>query len=61
VYAGLTCSAEKQEILDVHNELRRRVAQGLETTGRPGPQPPAANMRKLVSEISLAVDKLLIT
>jgi hypothetical protein len=52
---------EKQYILDLHNNIRRRVAKGLETRGNPGPQPPAANMRKLVSEISLAVHKLLIT
>jgi hypothetical protein len=60
VYAGLMCDTEKQYILDVHNNLRRRVAKGLETMGNPGPQPPAANMRKLVSEISLAVCMFLI-
>jgi hypothetical protein len=40
--------------------LRRRVAKGLEIRGNPGPQPPAAKMRELVSEISLAVRKLVI-
>lgn len=60
VYAGFICDTEKQYILDLHNNLRKRVAKGLETTGNPGPQPPAANMRKLVSKISLAVHKLLI-
>jgi hypothetical protein len=52
---------EKQTILDAHNEVRRRVAKGLEIKGKPGPQPPATNMRKLVNELSLAVNKLLIT
>jgi len=59
-YAGPsdTCSAQtifrelsadaKQAILDKHNELRRKVAKGEETNGAPGPQPAAANMRKLV-------------
>jgi len=59
-YAGPsdTCSAQtifrelsadaKQAILDKHNELRRKVAKGEETAGAPGPQPAAANMRKLV-------------
>jgi len=61
VYAGVLYETEKQVILDVHNDLRRRVAKGLETRGNPGPQPPAANMRKLVSETSLTVHKLLIT
>ena len=35
-------------MLDLHNELRRRVAKGEETNG---PQPAAANMRKLVSRV----------
>ena len=52
---------EKQYILDLHNNLRRRVAKGLETNGDPGPQPSAANMRKLVSEISLILYDFLIT
>jgi len=60
IYAGFICDTEKQYIVDVHNSLRRRVAKGLETRGNPGPQPPAANMRKLVSEMSLAVNKLLV-
>jgi len=61
LYAGLMCNTDKQTILDVHNQLRRRVAKGLEATGNPGPKPPAANMRKLISETSLTVHKLLIT
>ena len=38
----------KAAILDKHNELRRRVAKGEETSGLSGPQPAAANMRKMV-------------
>ena len=41
-------AAAKQEILDKHNELRRRVAKGEETGGINPPQPAAANMRKMV-------------
>jgi hypothetical protein len=41
----------QQQIVDVHNKLRRRVAQGYETLGAPGPQPSAANMREIVSNI----------
>ena len=37
--------AAKQDILDRHNEVRRKIAQGKETSGS---QPPASNMRKLV-------------
>ena len=45
----------QQQIVDLHNELRRRVAKGQEARGNPGPQPPAANMRKIVSNILLAL------
>ena len=45
----------QQQIVDLHNELRRRVAKGLEKRGNPGPQPPAANMREFVSKSSLAL------
>ena len=38
-------SEAKQAMLDKHNELRRKVARGEETSG---PQPAASNMRKLV-------------
>nr|AGM32559.1 SCP-like extracellular protein domain protein [Coptotermes formosanus] len=31
VYSGLMCDTEKQQILDAHNDVRRRVAQGNET------------------------------
>jgi hypothetical protein len=35
-------------ILNTHNSYRSKVAKGLETRGNPGPQPAAANMRKVV-------------
>lgn len=38
----------KIAIVDIHNQFRSRVAQGLELRGNPGPQPPAANMLQLV-------------
>ena len=47
-------SAKEQEIiLDVHNVYRSQIAMGQERRGRPGPQPPAANMRQMVRSISL--------
>ena len=48
-------AADKTVILQVHNSLRRKVANGLETRGNPGPQPAAANMRELVIEIELSL------
>ncbi|XP_026474877.1 venom allergen 3-like [Ctenocephalides felis] len=41
-------AGERAAILRVHNELRSRVASGLEKRGRPGPQPQASNMRFMV-------------
>ena len=38
----------KAAIIDIHNQLRSRVAKGQETGGIKAPQPPAANMKKLV-------------
>jgi Cysteine-rich secretory protein family len=46
--------ADKATILDVHNNLRRQVAQGTETKGSPGPQPSASNMRQLKWDDELA-------
>ena len=37
-----------ETILDTHNQLRARLARGEEARGSPGPQPPAADMRKMV-------------
>ena len=40
--------AEKKELVDIHNELRAKVANGFEMRGVGGVrQPHAANMRKL--------------
>ena len=35
-------------IVNTQNELRSKVARGLETRGKDGPQPKAANMLALV-------------
>ena len=45
--SGIT-RQDKEEILRVHNELRAKVAQGKENRGKPGPQPPAADMEQMV-------------
>nr|P10736.1 RecName: Full=Venom allergen 5.01; AltName: Full=Allergen Dol m V-A; AltName: Full=Antigen 5 form 2; Short=Ag5-2; AltName: Full=Cysteine-rich venom protein; Short=CRVP; AltName: Allergen=Dol m 5.01; Flags: Precursor [Dolichovespula maculata]AAA28301.1 antigen 5 precursor [Dolichovespula maculata] len=50
---GLT-NDEKNEILKRHNDFRQNVAKGLETRGKPGPQPPAKNMNVLVWNDELA-------
>lgn len=39
---------DKTKILEKHNTLRRKVAQGKEDQGPDGAQPAAANMMKLV-------------
>ncbi|XP_011705977.1 PREDICTED: venom allergen 3-like, partial [Wasmannia auropunctata] len=39
--------AEKRTIVNKHNELRRKVASGQETRGKPGPQPAAVSMPDL--------------
>lgn len=47
--ANSTISAEdKIQIVNLHNDLRRRIALGNETRGLTGPQPKASNMRQLV-------------
>ena len=48
-HRGVTSDSDKQAVVYIHNQLRSKVALGKETAGRPGPQPPAANMKKLVS------------
>ncbi|KAK7028030.1 Peptidase inhibitor 16, partial [Halocaridina rubra] len=50
---GVTDS-EKAVILKAHNNLRAKVAKGLETQGDPGPQPAGANIRELVWNNELA-------
>ncbi|XP_046416364.1 venom allergen 5-like [Neodiprion fabricii] len=47
-------SDEKAEIVAHHNQLRQRVASGQETRGRPGPQPPASDMKELKWDDELA-------
>ena len=40
--------SEKQEIVNLHNKLRSKIAKGLETRGADGKaQPSAANMKKV--------------
>jgi hypothetical protein len=51
IYSGVNSNADKQTIVDVHNNLRRQVAQGKESKGSAGQQPSAANMRKMVSGV----------
>jgi len=51
---GKLSAADQQEIVNKHNDLRRLVAKGLETQGRPGPQPSASNMRQMVWDDNLA-------
>ena len=41
--------AEMATILEVHNRYRAKIARGEERRGSPGPQPPAANMKIMVS------------
>ncbi|EFX86985.1 hypothetical protein DAPPUDRAFT_312470 [Daphnia pulex] len=48
-------------ILKLHNDYRRKVAQGLETQGNPGPQPPASNMRELKWDPELAAMAVTLT
>jgi len=45
---------DKNIIVDLHNQLRSRVALGLEQRGRPGPQKSAANMMQLTWDDELA-------
>ena len=45
---GVT-EAELKTILEVHNRYRAKIARGEERRGSPGPQPPAANMKIMVS------------
>ncbi len=45
-------NADKVLIVNIHNNLRRKVAKGLELRGGPGPQPAAANMREMVRQLT---------
>ena len=51
--------SDQQSIVAAHNELRSKVAQGQETRGRPGPQPPAADMMEMSWDNELAQSKIL--
>ena len=45
----ISITAEDIEtIVTLHNEFRRKVANGEEMRGDPGPQPSASNMREIV-------------
>ena len=44
-------AGEKEEIMRIHNELRAKLANGKERRGRPGPQPPAADMEQMVGQV----------
>jgi len=46
---------EKRIILDTHNKYRAKIASGNEKRGRPGPQPPAANMKQMVWDDELSL------
>lgn len=62
--SGLACNgepisrgvsqAEMENILEVHNRYRAKIARGEERRGSPGPQPPAANMKMMVWDEELA-------
>lgn len=54
IKSGLT-KEEKQRIVDLHNELRQKVAKGQETQGSPGPQPPAKDMPDVVRILKFSV------
>lgn len=49
---------EKHLILELHNQLRQRVASGKENRGSPGPQPSAISIPNLVN-VTLALRKML--
>ena len=51
IYSGVNSNADKQTIVNEHNNLRRQVALGREKRGSAGAQPSAANMRKMVSRV----------
>ncbi|XP_046647087.1 venom allergen 5-like isoform X1 [Daphnia pulicaria] len=58
---SIVTDADIKTILKVHNDYRRKVAQGLETQGSPGPQPPASNMRELKWDQELAAMAVTLT
>jgi len=48
VASSIHDEALKAHIVDQHNKFRSVVALGQEMRGAPGPQHPAANLRKMV-------------
>ena len=48
VQQGVSNDEERDLILKFHNQLRAKIANGLEERGDPGPQPTAANMMEMV-------------
>merc|ERR1719341_1804784 len=44
VYKIGLSNGDADDILDIHNKMRSKVASGRESRGRPGPMPGAANM-----------------
>ncbi|KAJ8674847.1 hypothetical protein QAD02_010633 [Eretmocerus hayati] len=52
---GAITDSDKNLIVNRHNQLRRRVANGQETKGRPGPQPAARSMPDLQWDNELAM------
>ncbi|KAA0200051.1 hypothetical protein HAZT_HAZT000137 [Hyalella azteca] len=51
---GVT-AADIATITNGHNKFRALVAQGRETRGRPGPQPPAGDMMEMTWDEELAL------
>ncbi|XP_043468656.1 venom allergen 5-like [Leptopilina heterotoma] len=47
-------SAQQNEIVNIHNEFRQRVAKGNEGRGNPGPQPRARNMPNMAWDSEIA-------
>jgi len=46
---------EIQQILEVHNRYRAVIARGEERRGKPGPQPPAADMKRMIWDEELSI------
>nr|ACO10210.1 Venom allergen 5.02 precursor [Caligus rogercresseyi] len=55
-YRGIKDQGEKNIIVQIHNELRSKIANGLEERGDPGPMPSAANMIELTWDEELAIE-----
>jgi len=51
--SGVT-EEQREQIVEVHNRLRAKLARGEERRGRPGPQPAAADMLQMEWDAELA-------